>query len=164
MDNFLTRVIARPQTGPVVYDKSFNLPPEDPEVRAALAKAAADLRVAVPDLRVESAARIDTSFIEDTRVDAVPTNLASETLGPTAVVVGIVASEASPLAAASAGGTPLGTSGPSGFAFQFTTPMTPSGCLCRGRESRCCPKPRTSIRSPRSIRTSTKPPPRHARC
>ena len=138
VETHLTRVISRVSGGPNLYDKSFNLPISTPEVQTAFAEAR-NLVKASPAIALDDAVNSLTDV--STRVITEQTNAIKtigrtrrETMGPATVIVGALATEASPCTGY-AGGLPMvngGLSPDDGFFFKFTTPLAPSGCPLEG--------------------------------
>ncbi len=138
VETHLTRVISRVSGGPNLYDKSFNLPISTPEVQTAFAEAR-NLVKASPAIALDDAVNSLTDV--STRVITEQTNAIKtigrtrrETMGPATVIVGALATEASPCTGY-AGGLPMvngGLNPDDGFFFKFTTPLAPSGCPLEG--------------------------------
>ncbi len=133
-----TRIVGRVGDGPIVYDRTFNLPFSAPEVQEGLATAktrmkaneALTFRDAVNTLS-DVSSRVIT---EQTNAIRTIGRTRRETMGPATINIGALASEASPCAAYT-GGLPVtngGLSPDDGFLFKFTMPLTPSGCPLEG--------------------------------
>ena len=134
VETHLTRIIARVSGGPNLYDKTLNLPITAPEVQDAFAEAR-NLVKAAPAVALDDAVNSLTDV--STRVITEQTNAIKtigrtrrETMGPATVIVGPLATEASPCTGYT-GGLPVtngGLSPDDGFLFKFTLPLTPTGC------------------------------------
>ena len=133
-----TRIVGRVGDGPNVYDRTFNLPLNAPEVQEALAGAKTRMRAnealtfrdAVNTL-TDVSSRVIT---EQTNAIRIIGRARRETMGPATINIGALASEASPCAAYT-GGLPVtngGLSPDDGFLFRFTMPLTPTGCPFEG--------------------------------
>ena len=138
VETHLTRITGRVSDGPNLYDKTFNLPLGAPEVQEALAAAKTRMK-ANEALTFQDT--VNTLSDVSSRVITEQTNAIQtigrtrrETIGPATVIVGALASEASPCAAYT-GGLPVtngGLSPDDGFLFKFTMPLTPTGCPLEG--------------------------------
>ena len=133
-----TRIIGRVGDGPNVYDRTFNLPISAPEVQEALAgtktrmkaNEALTFRDAVNTLS-DLSSRVLT---EQTNAIKTIGRTRREMMGPATIIVGALASDASPCVGYT-GGLPVtngGLSPDDGFLFKFTTPLVPSGCPFEG--------------------------------
>ena len=138
VETHLTRIIARVSGGPNLFDKTFNLPITAPDVQTAFAEAR-NLVKATPAVALDDAVNSLTDV--STRVITEPTNALRtigrtrrEMMGPVTIIVGALATEASPCTGYT-GGLPVtngGLSPDDGFLFKFTLPLTPTGCPLEG--------------------------------
>ncbi len=134
----LTRITSRVNNGPYLYDKTFNLPLGAPEVQEALAatktRMKANESLTFQDT-VNTLSDVSSQVLTE-QTNAIQTigRTRRETIGSAIIIVGALASEASPCAAYT-GGLPVANGGLSpddGFLFKFTLPLTPTGCPLEG--------------------------------
>ena len=133
-----TRIIGRVADGPNLYDRTFNQPLGAAEVQAALAGAKTQMKateVLTFQDTVNTLSDVNSRIVTE-QTNAIKTigRTRRETMGPATIIVGALASEASPCAGY-AGGLPVtngGLSPDDGFLFRFTMPVVPTGCPIEG--------------------------------